>query len=396
MKKLLSLTLIFCFILTGIFIPLGQEAAYAVTSTPQICGGQYHTISLKDDGTVWTWGQNTHGQLGDGTTTDRHSPVQVTNLNNVTDIALGKFCHSIAMKEDGTVWTWGQNNYGQLGDGTTTNSSLPVQVINLNLIDPISAPENLIASAGNAQVTLSWDTVTDAVYYKAKRAEISGGPYTLIADNITETTFADTGLTNGTTYYYVVSAVKNGTESDNSNEASATPQDTTPSAPTNLTASPGDGQISLAWTAIPGDASYIVKRATTSGGPYTAIASNITGTTYADTGLTNGITYYYVVLAVVDGNESTNSNEASATPQSTTTGDNVLLLITMTNGTIKEYSLSISEFTSFLNWYDAKSDGVGKSYFALSKNFIIGPFQDRKEYIVFDKILSFEVMEYSN
>ncbi|MGC9030112.1 MAG: RCC1 domain-containing protein [Desulfomonilaceae bacterium] len=86
-----------------------------------------HSLALKSDGTVWAWGYNGYGQLGDGTTTNRLTPVQVSGLTNVVAIAAGGL-HSLAKKSDGTVWAWGYNGYGQLGDGTTTNRLTPVQV----------------------------------------------------------------------------------------------------------------------------------------------------------------------------------------------------------------------------------------------------------------------------
>ena len=86
------------------------------------------------DGTVWATGYNTNGQLGDGTTTDRTNPVQVTNgdgteLSGVIGISAGQY-HTVYLKSDGTVWAAGKNTYGQLGDGTTTQRSNPVQVTN--------------------------------------------------------------------------------------------------------------------------------------------------------------------------------------------------------------------------------------------------------------------------
>jgi alpha-tubulin suppressor-like RCC1 family protein len=88
--------------------------------------GAYHSLALKSDGTVWAWGNNEYGQLGDGTTANSFTPVQVKNLSGVTALAAGS--HSLALKSDGTVWAWGKNENGQLGDGTTTNRSIPVQV----------------------------------------------------------------------------------------------------------------------------------------------------------------------------------------------------------------------------------------------------------------------------
>jgi alpha-tubulin suppressor-like RCC1 family protein len=101
-------------------------------------GGSGHSLALKEDGTVWAWGYNNYGQLGDGTTNNSLTPVQVNNLNKVVAIASGIGGCSLAIREDGTVWAWGYNNYGQLGDGTTNNSLTPVQVNNLNNVVAIT------------------------------------------------------------------------------------------------------------------------------------------------------------------------------------------------------------------------------------------------------------------
>src|SRR4029453_3870617 len=130
--------------------------------------------------------------------------------------------------------------------------------------------------------------------------------YTTVG-NPTGTTFTNTGLTNGTTYFYVVSAVNASGESGNSNQVSATPQGVAPAAPTGLTAAPGNAQVSLSWTASSGATGYNVKRATVSGGPYTTVnPTPIAATSYTDTPLTNGTTYYYVVTAVNASGESGN------------------------------------------------------------------------------------------
>ncbi len=119
-------------------------------------------------------------------------------------------------------------------------------------------------------------------------------------------------MTNGTTYYYVVSAVNAGGESANSTEVSATPV-APPATPTGLTATAGNAQAALSWNASLAAATYNLKRSTTSGGPYTTAASPVV-TNYTDTPLTNGTTYYYVVSALNAGGESANSTEVSVTP----------------------------------------------------------------------------------
>ena len=127
-KKICTLllgTLLMFILVTGTAQP---EAEAIVAFMPQVDGGWYHTIALKADGTVWTWGRNWKGNLGDGTLIDRQVPGQVPGLNEVISISAGRhFC--VALKMDGTLWTWGENNYGQLGDGTTVNKATPTCVL---------------------------------------------------------------------------------------------------------------------------------------------------------------------------------------------------------------------------------------------------------------------------
>lgn len=97
----------------------------------EIALGGWHTCARKGDGTLWCWGANFGGQLGDGTTTDQATPVQVTSLAaSVAEIAAGSW-YTCARKGDGTLWCWGENFYGQLGEGTTANKTKPVQVTSL-------------------------------------------------------------------------------------------------------------------------------------------------------------------------------------------------------------------------------------------------------------------------
>ncbi|WP_368667433.1 RCC1 domain-containing protein, partial [Corallococcus sp. AB030] len=99
-----------------------------LTGVKALAAGDFHTHAVKQDGTVWAWGRNEYGQLGDGTTTDRLRPVQVPGLTGVTALATGSSNHTLALKQDGTLWGWGDNGFGALGDGTTTDRLTPVQV----------------------------------------------------------------------------------------------------------------------------------------------------------------------------------------------------------------------------------------------------------------------------
>jgi cellulose 1,4-beta-cellobiosidase len=130
------------------------------------------------------------------------------------------------------------------------------------------------------------------------------------------TSFTDTGLTNGLTYYYKVSAVNAGGQSAASSEVSATPQVAPPAAPTNVMATASSGQVALNWSASPGATSYNIYRSTTPGAEgSTPYRTGITATSFTDTGLSNGTTYYYKVSAVNAGGQSATSSEVSATPQ---------------------------------------------------------------------------------
>ena len=103
-----------------------------------VAGGVAHSLALRDDGRVFAWGLNSDGQLGDGTTTLRRQPVQVSGLTGVVAIAAGA-AHSLALKEDGTVVAWGANVFGQLGDNTNTRRLTPVTVSSLSTAVGIAA-----------------------------------------------------------------------------------------------------------------------------------------------------------------------------------------------------------------------------------------------------------------
>jgi alpha-tubulin suppressor-like RCC1 family protein len=100
-----------------------------------------HTVYLKNDGTVWTWGNNSSGQLGIGSTTQSNTPVQVSGLSNIIAVAAGA-SHTVILKNDGTVWAWGNNSNGQLGNGSTTQSSTPVQVSGLSSVLAVEAGDS--------------------------------------------------------------------------------------------------------------------------------------------------------------------------------------------------------------------------------------------------------------
>jgi alpha-tubulin suppressor-like RCC1 family protein len=99
------------------------------TNWRQVAAGYSHTAAIKTDGTLWLWGYNIYGQLGDNTVVNKSSPVQTTAGGTNWRQVSGGSRHTAAVKTDGTLWLWGRNQYGQLGDNTVVNKSSPIQTI---------------------------------------------------------------------------------------------------------------------------------------------------------------------------------------------------------------------------------------------------------------------------
>lgn len=172
---------------------------------------------------------------------------------------------------------------------------------------PPSAPAWLSASPGIQQIYLWWPSSSGATYYNLKRW--NGSAYATIASP-TDTTYIDTGLPVNSSYLYVVSAANGSGQSADSSAASAT---TAPAAPVGVGASGGTYIVTVSWFWVSGASTYRVKRLSGSGGSVVATFTT-SNTTYTDSGLPSGATFYYVVSAVnSSGTESPNSSQVSAT-----------------------------------------------------------------------------------
>jgi len=158
---------------------IGSDSATPVpvsvlSGVTALAGGYYHSLALLSDGTMRAWGYNYYGQLGTGTAPTGgcaciHTPVPVINLSGVTAIAAGGV-HSLALLGDGTIRSWGENSQGQLGVGTTTNSATPV---------PVSGLGGVTAIAGTTSAWRSWATapsVTGASTATASWAPVRRAP----------------------------------------------------------------------------------------------------------------------------------------------------------------------------------------------------------------------------
>jgi fibronectin type 3 domain-containing protein len=179
-----------------------------------------------------------------------------------------------------------------------------------------TAPATVAATPGSNEVTISWSATAGATSYDVYVGTTSGNyDPTPVKTAVVGVTATITGLTNGTTYYFVVKAANLGGSSPPTSEVSAKPVAPPPPAPANLSAAAASGQITLSWAASPSATSYDVYVSTSSGAQSaTATQTGVKGTSTTVTGLTNGTTYYYVVKAVNADGSSVASNEASATP----------------------------------------------------------------------------------
>jgi alpha-tubulin suppressor-like RCC1 family protein len=135
------------FVAAAIATLIVAGSAFAQT----IDGGSDYTVILKSDGTVWTFGLNSSGQLGDGTTTMRPTPVQVSGLTDIVAVAAGQV-HSMAITSTGSLYVWGSNAYGQIGDGTTTQRSSPVQSTLTNVVAIAAGNGHSLALRSNGDI----------------------------------------------------------------------------------------------------------------------------------------------------------------------------------------------------------------------------------------------------
>jgi autotransporter-associated beta strand protein len=249
----------------------------------------------------YTGGINTSVMLYWGTSDGGTNPAAWSNSIPLGTTAVGNFSAPLTGLTPATIY-----HFRAMASNANGNAWSPDSVSFTTLP---GAPTGLALSSSNGQVTLQWNAVTGASHYTVKRSATSGGPWQVMLSNITGTSFIDSSTTPGSAWFYVVSASSNGGEGANSAEVSITPL----AAPTGLSAIPGNGSVSLGWTATPGATGYAVKRSSTSGGPYTTVGTP-TSNSFTNSPATNDTQWFYVVTSTAPGAESLPSNEASAIP----------------------------------------------------------------------------------
>lgn len=202
------------------------------------------------------------------------------------------------------VNTFGNNDSTEQSVTPTASAALP------------QPPAEITVVARDSAASISWSQVSSASQYTLKRSTSPEGPYTTLSSTLpyTQTSYYDSSLTNGTTYYYTLaSQAPDGTPGKDSAPIIANPAAPFAS-PANVVANVSDSQIALSWEPVGGAAYYNVKRSTVSGGPYETIAASVASTAYTDAAAINGTTYYYVVSASNGKTESMNSAQVAASP----------------------------------------------------------------------------------
>jgi len=301
-----------------------------ITGAKAIAAGGNHSLALKDDGTVWAWGYNLYGQLGDGLNSNRTTPVQV--LTGANAIAAG-FSHSLALKDDGTVWAWGANNTGQLGDGTTAHRGTSVQASGLTDVTAITAGGSHSLALKDDGTVWAWGANNTgqlgdgSITPKTTPVQVSGltGVTAISAGSDHSLAVKSDGTVWAWGLNNIYGQLGDGTTTDRTTPV----QVFVPGAPGSFTAAAGNAQVVLTWT-TPGDAGspiikYQVSYGETAG--YSAGWNDISGsgagtTTHTVTGLTNGVNYTFEVRAVnaVGSSAAATATAAPATVPGAPTG----------------------------------------------------------------------------
>lgn len=175
----------------------------AICSATAISAGGTFSLALAPDGTVWAWGFNSSGQLGDGSNSTAIVPVQTstgTGLTRAIAIAGGS-AHSLAIRSDGTVWAWGLNTSGQLGNGNNNNSNVPVQVIFTIQVAAAIPSSQAICSGQTTNIALTSNLPNTTFTWTVVQTNVTGA-FASSGNSINQTLFA-TSTAPGTAVYTI-------------------------------------------------------------------------------------------------------------------------------------------------------------------------------------------------
>jgi fibronectin type 3 domain-containing protein len=230
------------------------------------------------------------------------TPVGTTTTDSFADTGLAN--------GTGYYYTVSASNAAGASAKTAETNTVPTAAV---VAPPV--PFGVVVTTAPGQVSLQWTYEENATSYRIYRSTTPGGEGAAALATVTSSSYADSAVTSGTTYYYEITALTGATESARSSEYNAnTSGASVPPTPAGLVATAGNGSVALNWTASTGATSYSIYRGTTSGGEGATPIATTTTNSYANTGLTNGTTYYYKVSATSSAGTSAQSSEVSATP----------------------------------------------------------------------------------
>lgn len=266
----------------------------------------YIIFAIKTDGTLWATSNSQAGIYGDGTSTATSYWKQV--FDNVTSVSVGRN-HTLALRSNGTIWVTGANTNKQhgLNDSTSRTSWTQTGFITPGKVAGVNASDGTIYS----KVNISWTSDPDATQYDLYRSTTSGTKGSLLAGNLTNTSYDDTTVSGNIHYFYTVvakSPVGSGPDSDQNEGYGKVPTTLA------ITATQGmqNGKVILAWTSNLDATGYQIWRSTTAGGTATQVATltAMPASSYEDATVSGVSSYFYTIKTVVGTLVGSSSNEA--------------------------------------------------------------------------------------
>ena len=314
-------------------VPVAVDAngVLAGKTVNQITAGSFHTCAVDSTGAAYCWGNNSSGELGDGSTADSIDPVGVDTSGvlagrTITQITAGLF-HTCAVDSAGAAYCWGFNNYGELGDGSTADSNVPVAVEASGVLagrtmTQITAGEYHTCALGITGSAYCWGdngwgalgdgSTADSSVPVA--VDTSGALKGKTLTQITADSSAGECALDSASAAYCWGYNYNGQLGDNSTTPSDVPVLAGPQAPTSVTAVPGDAKAIVSWTAPVSLDGGSLTGYTATAAPGGAACTAASATTCTITGLTNGTTYSIIVVARTTAGDSGASAPATVTP----------------------------------------------------------------------------------
>ncbi|MEK3913485.1 hypothetical protein [Paenibacillus sp. FSL H7-0331] len=323
-------------------------------------------------------------------TNDNSNWTILDSRSNITQWVTGD--SKIFTFDNSTAYKKYRINIIEHNGSTGKNVNLDIHELEMmEAVPSIPTITNLIAAGGDTQVYLSWSAVTGATGYNIKRSTTAGGPYTTVASNVYGSPYTDATVTTGTTYYYVVTAVNDGGESGNSNEASATPIG--PSSRVILTTTMTNGdtfEYNISQTELTAFLNWYDTKATGTGpAKYTFTNQHLKGSFLARK---NSLIFDKILKFNYDEYSISGSGTPTEVAEITA---GTALSITLTDGKVEEFILSAADYNAFVAWHDAKSGGTGPARYTFENPLKKGPFLARHEVVIFDKISSYDSEDFN-